>query len=230
MDTRKQNILNIIIKEHIKTGFPVGSGILVDKYKLNISPATVRNEMAELENQGFIAQPYTSAGRVPTEKAYNLYIENLNQRKEYKENFEEIKEILKIKNEQNFKQTAKAIAEISGNAVFWAFHRNNLYYTGISNLLAQPEFINTNLIHDISSVIDRLDEIIDGIYNGIEDNPQIFIGSDNPFGKFCGTVLTRYKFKENIGMFGILGPIRMDYEKNLALIKFVNNLVNNISN
>jgi len=226
MDIRKQNILNIIIKEHIKTGAPIGSGILVDKYKLKVSSATVRNEMAELENEGFIMQPYTSAGRVPTEKAYNLYIENLNKGKEYKENFEEIKEILEVKDEQSFKKTAKVIAGISGNAVFWAFHRNNLYYTGISNLLAQPEFINTNLIHDISSVIDRLDEIINEIYDDIECESQILVGSENPFGRFCGVVLTKYKFKENIGMFGILGPMRMDYKKNLAIVNFINNIIN----
>ncbi|MBU4256930.1 DeoR family transcriptional regulator [Patescibacteria group bacterium] len=74
MEKRKQLILYTIIKEHIKTGAPVGSGVLVDKYKLDISPATVRNEMAELENEGLITQPHTSAGRVPTEKAYSLFI------------------------------------------------------------------------------------------------------------------------------------------------------------
>ena len=66
MDARKTLILNTIIKEHIKTGAPVGSEVLVGKYKLDISSATVRNEMAELEQAGYIAQPHTSAGRIPT--------------------------------------------------------------------------------------------------------------------------------------------------------------------
>ncbi|MDP3042787.1 MAG: hypothetical protein Q8N21_00060 [bacterium] len=225
MDQRKQIILNTIIQEHIKTGAPVGSGVLVGKYKLDISPATVRNEMAELENEGLITQPHTSAGRVPTEKAYNLFIEKLSEKKLKEDEIRIFEKILRNKDESSFKQAAKEMAKISNNAVFWAFHRHNLYYTGVSNLLAQPEFVQTNLIYDISIIIDRLDEIIDSIYNNIEYDAQIFLGSKNPFGKFCGTILAKYKSGENTGIFGILGPIRMDYERNSALVKFVLNKI-----
>jgi len=225
MDERKALILNTIVKEHIKTGAPVGSEVLVDKYNLDISSATVRNEMSELEEAGYIAQPYTSAGRIPTEKAYNLYVENLVEKKLGILEAKLFSKLLKDKNELSFKQAAKELAKVSGNAVFWAFHRNNLYYTGISNLLSQPEFSETKLIYDISQIIDRVDEIIDNIYNKLEDGPQILIGADNPFGDFCGTILIKYKFQNNVGLFGILGPMRMDYEKNLALIKFLNNIL-----
>jgi len=225
MDERKALILNTIVKEHIKTGTPVGSEVLVDKYNLDISSATVRNEMAELEEAGFIAQPHTSAGRIPTEKAYNLYIGTLAEKKLGALEIKLFSKLLKDKDELSFKQAAKELARVSGNAVFWAFHRNNLYYTGISNLLSQPEFSETKLIYDISQIIDRVDEIIDSIYNKIETGPQILLGVKNPFGDFCGTILAKYKYEDNIGLFGILGPMRMDYEKNLALIKFLNNIL-----
>ncbi|MEA3463886.1 MAG: hypothetical protein U9R14_02325 [Patescibacteria group bacterium] len=218
---RKNFILNTIIKEHIKTGAPVGSEVLVDKYKLDISPATARNEMTALEDEGYIIQPHTSAGRVPTEAAYNLYLENLNGKKLGKEDANALKKALKNKDEAGFKQAAKEMAKISNNAVFWAFHRHNLYYTGISNLLIQPEFAGSNSIYDISIIIDRLDEIINEVYNDVEYNIKVFIGSDNPFGNFCSTVLIKYKLGGDVGIFGILGPMRMDYEKNLALVKFV---------
>ena len=221
MNERKQKILKTIIKEHIKTGAPVGSGVLVDKYKLDISPATARNEMAALENDGYIIQPHTSAGRIPTEAAYNLYLENISEKKLSDKEMATFAEALKSKDEISFKQVAKEMAKISNNAVFWAFHRHNLYYTGISNLLSQPEFAETNMIFDISAIIDRLDEIINEEYDNIKHEPQILIGFENPFGDFCGTVLAKYKVEENIGMFGILGPMRMDYEKNLALVRFV---------
>ncbi|MBI4811850.1 hypothetical protein HY798_00135 [Candidatus Falkowbacteria bacterium] len=229
MDKRKELILNTIIREHIKTGVPVGSGVLVEKYKLNISPATARNEMAELEEDGFIVQPHTSAGRVPTEKAYNLYVENLSARGGEKKIGEaEAKifaKLLKEKNELNFKQAAKMMAKVSGEAVFWAFHKNNLYYTGISNLLAQPEFAQTGLIYDISVVIDKVDEIIDNIFSETKMGTQIQIGSDNPFGNFCGTILTKYKYDGKTGLFGILGPMRMNYEKNMALVNYISGLL-----
>ncbi len=76
MDERKKKILDNLVSEYIKTGKPVGSSSIVKKYGLGVSPATVRNEMAELEKLGYIFQPHTSAGRVPTSKGYRFYIEN----------------------------------------------------------------------------------------------------------------------------------------------------------
>lgn len=222
---RKFIILNTIIAEHIKTGAPVGSSVLADKYKLNISPATIRNEMSELENEGLIVQPYTSAGRVPTEKAYSLHIAGLEGAKIKESEKKSIEEILSEKNELNFKIAAKELAKFSNNAVFWAFHKNNLFYTGISNLLQQPEFAQTNLIYDISAIIDRLDEIMDEIFDEINYGAQISIGSANPFSKFCAAIMAKYKFGDNVGVFGILGPIRMDYGRNLSLIKYVYNKI-----
>lgn len=228
MDKRKELILNTIIKEHIKTGAPVGSGVLVSKYKLDISPATVRNEMAALENEGYIVQPHTSAGRIPTEEAYKLYLENIREKKVSENEADLLKETLYSKDERGFKNTAKALANISESAVFWAFHRHNLYYTGISNLLQQPEFApsNTNLIYDVSAVIDRMDEIIDEIFDDVEENVQVWLGVENPFGNFCSTIITKYKSGENTGMFGIIAPMRMNYEKNLAIMKFIRDNIN----
>jgi len=203
----------------------VGSEGLVDKYNLDISSATVRNEMAELEELGFIAQPHTSAGRIPTEKAYNFYLENLSEERLSEAEVKVFEKLLAEKDEENFKQAAKAMAKISQTAIFWAFHKHDLYYTGISNLLHQPEFRETNLIYDISEVIDRVDEIIGSIFNDLKYGPQILIGSKNPFGAYCGTVVAKYKLGDNIGLVGILGPVRMNYEKNLALVKFINNIL-----
>ena len=221
MDKRKELILNTIIKEHIKTGAPVGSGVLVDKYKLKISPATVRNEMANLEEEGFIMQPHTSAGRIPTEQAYNLHLKHLKEKKLSVSEAVNFENILKSKDEINFKRAAKEMARISGNAIFWAFHKHNLYYTGISNLLSQPEFSQSDLIYDISLVIDRVDEVVNDIFDDIDFKTSVMLGSGNPFSGHCSTVLAKYKANNKIGMFGILGPVRMDYEKNLALVNFI---------
>lgn len=222
MDKRKELILNTIIREHIKSGAPVGSSVLVEKYKLDISPATVRNEMVFLEEEGFIMQPHTSAGRVPTEKAYDLYLANLKIKKFNQSEIKDLNDILRNKEEASLKEAAKLIANISGNAVFWAFHRHNLFYTGISNLFQQPEFSQINLIYDISTIIDRIDEIVDNIFPKVELGRQVLIGLRNPFGNIFGTVLVKYKLDENIGLVGIVGPIRMDYEKNIAVLDFVN--------
>jgi heat-inducible transcriptional repressor len=223
---RKKLILATLIREYIKTAQPVSSGVLVDKYKLDISPATVRNEMMELEDAGYIYQPHTSAGRVPTGAAYQLLLAERtagHQAKELKEGELKILEQLFRHDEAAYKQTAKAIAELSNNAVFWAFHKNDLYYTGLANLFAQPEFKQAEAVYDASVVIDRLEEIIDGIFEGLADGEQVLLGEQNPFGNFFGTVLVKYKNKSNKtnGIFGILGPLRMDYGRNLALVEFI---------
>jgi heat-inducible transcriptional repressor len=221
---RKKLLLEIIIKEYLKTATPVSSGVLVEKYKLDISPATVRNEMMELEDEGYIYQPHTSAGRVPTEAAYELFLaefKDIKKRKELKETETEILEKLFRRDEAAFRQTAKMIAEMSGGAVFWAFHKNDLYYTGLSNLFAQPEFNKVDMVCDVSAIIDRMEEIIDDIFEDLEDGGQILVGSKNPFGNFLSTVLVKYKDNNVSSIFGILGPMRMDYARNLALVEFI---------
>lgn len=225
MKDRDQDILKAIIKEHIATGAPVGSSHLVDKYRLDVSSATVRNVMAELEAEGYICQPHTSAGRVPTEKAYRMIIEELAEKKQpkkIKEKYaDDIDQVLAGLDEASFKNTAKLLAAISDSAVFWAIHKHNLYYTGISNLFKQPEFSNSTLVYDFSEVIDRMDEIINGIYDEIGYEPLILVGEKNPFGNFCSTVMVKYKCGDNVGLFGILSPLRADYEANLGMVKYI---------
>jgi len=223
---RKKFLLETIIKEYVKTATPVSSGMLVDKYKLDISPATVRNEMMELEDEGYIYQPHTSSGRIPTEAAYELFIANFKEMKKKKglrETETKLLNNLFKSDEAAYKATAKAIAELSGTAVFWAFHKNDLYYTGLSNLFAQQEFRQVNAVCDVSEIIDRLEEIIDEVFEDLDDGEQVLIGSKNPFGNFLSAVLVKYKHNNQSGVLGILGPMRMDYERNLALVEFIKN-------
>ena len=225
-----------IIKEHIKTGVPVGSTGLVEKYDLGVSSATIRNEMADLEEEGYIMQPHTSAGRIPTELAYDFFLEDLKPKKVGDNIVSLLEELLREKEEADFKKVAKALSEMTNSAVFWAFHKHNLYYTGISNLFKQPEFLSINskmptdrnyeLIYDISSVIDRMEDIIDDIFEKINDGENIWLGSKNPFGNFCGSIVIKYKLKENVGVFGLLGPMRMDYEKNIGIMRHIQKLIN----
>lgn len=222
MDSRQELILETIIKEHIATGIPVGSSVLVEKYKLNISSATVRNDMAALERDGYIVQPHTSAGRIPTEGAYILYLEKLKLKTISNINAKALDDALQAGDEMAFKETAKQISQLSGNAVFWAFHKHNLYYTGISNLFQQPEFAKINIIHDISEVIDRLDEMINNIIEDTELGLHTRLGTNNPFGSIFGSTFVKYKLQGKTGMFGVLGPMRMDYEKTIALVDYVN--------
>lgn len=77
LDSRKTAILRTVVEEHIRTGQPVGSRTVVRKYHFGLSPATVRNEMADLEEMGYLVQPHTSAGRIPSDRGYRVYVDEL---------------------------------------------------------------------------------------------------------------------------------------------------------
>jgi heat-inducible transcriptional repressor len=77
LDDRKLAVLRAIVQDYVSTEEPVGSKSLVDRHNLGVSPATIRNDMATLEEEGYIAQPHTSAGRIPTDKGYRLYVDRL---------------------------------------------------------------------------------------------------------------------------------------------------------
>jgi heat-inducible transcriptional repressor len=111
LDKRKKVILENIIRTYLETGEPVGSRTLSKDEALDVSPATIRNEMADLEEMGYIVQPHTSAGRVPSDKGYRLYVDQMLADKE--KEVEELKEMLLEKSDQMdrlLEQTAKALA------------------------------------------------------------------------------------------------------------------------
>ncbi|MGL5406367.1 MAG: heat-inducible transcriptional repressor HrcA [Propionibacteriaceae bacterium] len=77
LDDRKLQVLRAIVADYVGSQEPVGSRTLVERHRLNVSPATVRNDMAALEDEGYITQPHTSAGRIPTDKGYRLFVDRL---------------------------------------------------------------------------------------------------------------------------------------------------------
>lgn len=111
LDDRKTRILQAIIHNYLETGEPVGSRTISKYTDLNLSSATIRNEMADLEEMGYILQPHTSAGRIPSDAGYRFYVDMMMQEKE--KEVEELKELLiekEDKLEHLLKQTAKLLA------------------------------------------------------------------------------------------------------------------------
>jgi transcriptional regulator of heat shock response len=180
--------------------------------KFEISPATIRNEMFELENLGYIFQPHTSAGRVPTALGYKYYLDNfLSVRypndKEQKE--------LKIAYDKDIRDLAKLMVEKTSLAAIVGFAPNNFYFTGLFNLFSQPEFEDYKMILSMSQVVDSLEKAMADIYNRI-DKPEVFLGSDNPFSPDCSVAVTPLSGDR---ILAILGPMRMDYNRIIGLLE-----------
>lgn len=229
MKARQKTILNLIIKEYIKTALPVGSAWIGEKSGLKLSPATIRNEMMELEQEGYLRQPHTSAGRVPTEKGFRFYIENLKEKNTNKSKLKPL-EIALRQNEDGWevavKNLAKTLAELATEAVFVGFAPQNTYYTGLANLFAQPEFSDQKLLSNLTEAIDAMDDKMEEVFDQMDEEVKIMIGEDNPFASGCGAIFVKYhapRLPE--GVIGILGPMRMDYENNLALLRSIKKLL-----
>ena len=219
MRERKINLLYSIISEYIKTANPIGSSLLAGDFDL--SPATIRNEMAELEEEGYIYQPHTSAGRIPTDKGYKFYIESIKDFDKLNKKFKEILNKFKnVKTRDDLKSLAKEVSQAINEAIIVAFEKNDIYYTGISYLFSKPEFKDFDFILNLSRIVDHLDEKVNKNFKEI-GRFYLKIGKENPFGGDCSVIMAKGKKC----VFGIIGPIRMDYKTNIALIKNIKDLI-----
>jgi len=231
MTKRQKKLLKLIIKNYIKTAEPVGSKFLKKKSNLDISSATIRNEMSDLADQGFLSKPHVSAGRVPTLKAFNYYIDNLlslkDLTKKEKKRFKKI--VKKHQGQKQLKETLKEIASLSEELGILIFNKRSFYYTGFSYLFNQPEFENHSSVETISQVVDSLDNILGEISEKIGQENRVMIGKDNPFSEFCGAILTSFEvdYSPHKKIMGIIGPTRMDYAKNLALLNYGKEVLKN---
>lgn len=231
MADRKENLLKIIIEEYVRSANPVGSSLVVEKYFPDLSSATIRNDMSELEERGLICQPHISAGRVPTVRGYKYYLDYLiTPGKISKKNqlfLDELFKKFKADND-NIKGLAKKIADLSEEAVLVGFAPRDVYYTGLSNLFRQPEFSQVSLIYSLTEIIDHLDEVMANIFNQVENEVRVLLGEENPFGVMSAAVLTKYQIGGRSGLIGILGPNRMNYIENINLIDYSRERLNKI--
>ena len=141
LDERKQKILYAIIKTYLETGEPVGSRTISKDADLGLSSATIRNEMSDLEDMGYILQPHTSAGRIPSDKGYRFYVDQLMQEKDRQ--VTEIKEMMidrQDKMESVLKQMAQVLASNTNYATMITspqFHQTKLKFIQLS--MISPE-------------------------------------------------------------------------------------------
>jgi transcriptional regulator of heat shock response len=226
LEIRQKELITELVKNYIKQAEPVSSKTL--EKKLGVSSATIRNEMAELEDKGFLYQPHTSAGRVPTAKAYQYYVDNFLKPHEPKESeqkaIQSLQAEIKSDVELYLKRLAKLMAEFSGQAVVVGFSENDVYYTGLSNLFSQPEFSHIDMVQSMSRIIDHLDVAMNKLFRNLNDEVAVRIGADNPFGADCATVITSYPLPEH-RIIGFIGPWRMDYEANIGRLNYVRQFI-----
>jgi transcriptional regulator of heat shock response len=232
MNSRLESILDAIIREYIETAEPVGSLTITKKYDFPYSPATIRSCMAALEEGGYIYQPHTSAGRVPTEKGYRYFVNMLESENQLLLEREE-RMIKRRLDQQNARMerladlAALTLAEMTGNLGVVSYS-GNIYSHGLPNLFKQPEFFSINNVLGVADVFDRLNELILEIPK--PEGTTVYIGSEAPIGKSagCSIVVSDFKRDEADGALVVLGPTRMFYPRTIAVIDEVKGLLETI--
>ncbi len=232
---RQLKILKIIIEENIHTGEPVGSETLDKKYNLGVSPATIRNEMAFLEKEGFLKKPHTSAGRLPTDQALKIYIRELMQEKQLSITDEvAVKEkIWESRHEpyKLFSQATKALAEKTASLAITTTDKGDIYHAGYSNVLDLPEFFDIDVTKTVLSIIEDFN-IIDKIFSrAIGEEPiHILLGEDlgSDFLSSCGLIFADFNSSNIKGRIGVLGPSRFDYPYVIPTVRYFSKLINDI--
>lgn len=234
MTERHETILSAVIKEYVSTATPVGSSVIVKKYKLDLSPATARNIMKELESAGYIFQPHISAGRVPTDKGYRYFVDALMQEKELSKNEQRAlqTEALKLKAEKNrlAKTMAKMLATMSDSvALSGLIDSDSVWDFGMRKLLEQPEFKETDHVCQVASLLEYIDENVDKLSERPTDKEiDVYIGEENPLGQVeqCSMIVSGIEFPSGEkGVIAVVGPKRMRYAKNVSLVKYVKKLL-----
>ncbi|MBQ6486773.1 transcriptional regulator [Candidatus Saccharibacteria bacterium] len=239
---RQKQILFAIIEEYAEVAAPVGSVTLAKLF--DVSSATIRAEMSRLEEAGLIAQPHTSAGRIPTDAGYRFYVNSLTEQPE-KSEFEPTKMLgagttpnrnvhaleVRISSQERtdyaIRSAVDMLAELTGNLGLGTIG-DQLYLSGISRLFAQPEFLDNSRIQGVAKLLDNLEPWLKEARPGEPLN--IFIGSENPIGKTSGVSLIISKFRSpysDNSYIGVLGPTRQNYAETMRLVRHAGNILEN---
>ena len=222
MITDRQNlILEKIVRDYIYSAQPVSSEYLEKKYNFGVCPATIRNEMQKLTDNGYLFQPYTSAGRIPTDKGYRYFVDNLK--------IDELEIGGWFKNDladmMKFTHSlTKKIAEFSQSLVWTYLGKENLSWKeGWEGLLQEPEFGEKNIIANFTNLLENFEKQItkDSHPQISETEVTVYIGKENPYSKEKDfSIITsrcRLPDEEEV-ILTLFGPKRMAYDKNIALI------------
>lgn len=232
---RQTQILVAIIEQYAEVASPVGSITLAKLF--NVSSATIRSEMAKLEDLGLITQPHTSAGRIPTDKGYRFYVNrltaqsegedeqillNANNSKDSLRGFRAISSRVSAQNDRAdhaIRSAVDSLVELTGNLGL-ATIGDQLYINGIYNLFSQPEFESGEAVQSVAQLLDNLEPWLREVTPNEPLN--VYIGSENPIGKSSGASLIISKFESPFSensYIGVLGPTRQNYGKVVRLVQ-----------
>ncbi|MCR4337111.1 MAG: hypothetical protein NUV91_04820 [Candidatus Omnitrophica bacterium] len=231
---RKDLLLGIVVNEYIKTVNPVGSAFITKEYLPDLSSATIRNILAELEEEGFLTHPHTSAGRMPTEEGYRYYVDHLMHeiqlledekrkiKEEYERNLRDLESVLD--------KTSEVMADFTHYTSIISIDArpDKIFCKGTSYIVEYPDPQDVQKIRSILEAIEKKEQILEVINRQLRHRIEIYIGHEIALSDVenCSLVVSSYKAPKGMsGRIAILGPTRMNYQKVVSALDYFSDLM-----
>ena len=224
MTERQMQILIAIIEQYAEVAVPVGSVMLAKLF--GVSSATIRSEMVRLEEMGLIEQPHTSAGRIPTDQGYRMYVNRLTETPMIDSTLDRSARAIEARVATHSDRADRAIRSAVDSLVDLTHNLglatigDQLYINGMGNLFSQPEFMQGNHAQAVARLLDNLEP---WLHEAAPNEPlNVFIGSENPIGKTSGASLIISRFRSpysDHSYIGVLGPTRQSYARVMQLVR-----------
>lgn len=230
---RQQQLLKAIIELYVKTGEPIGSEHIEKEHHLGVSPATIRAEMAKLTTEGYLKQPHTSAGRIPTSMGFRLYISELMKEKDLPISAEvSIKEGLWQQRYQQNKLLREAVRALAVKCQVLALAVNDegdVFTAGSANILDFPEFSDIDVTRSVLSLFDEYPTLHQILGQAVGNDPiHILFGDELGYDDLRPTSFVFCRFQgrgDKDGVVGVVGPARMNFPLVMPYVKFTSNLI-----
>lgn len=232
LNDRQIKVLKSIIDEYIETALPVGSNTLEKKYSLNVSPATIRNEMVRLTQEGFLKKVHSSSGRVPTPMALKYYVSEL-MREQQLSLAEEVavkERVWDYRHElpKLLREMTRELALRTKKMAVATTNDGNTYTSGVAYILESPEFFDIDLTKALLSHLDEVDFWEKLADRAVEENEIGFLlGSDLGDEMFepCGFVYRHFSAGSKSGLIGVIGPARLNFGRIFPTIRYFGELI-----
>lgn len=232
MTQRRIALLLGLVSEYIRTGQPLGSTALARRLKMDVSPATVRAELHSLEDEGYVVQPHTSAGRVPTDQGYRFFVDQacqtamaINKQDELSRQFS----TLFLAQQQLLKATSRFLANLTHTAaVSSQSEPADVQEAGLRELVQHSDSHMIDELHELSALLEQLDERLVNQTIPKADSTAVYIGQEIPFmhAQHNSMLVRSATTTDGREMTLILvGPKRMSYQRNLSLLNTMANII-----
>jgi len=233
---RKDRILAIVIGRYIKTVLPVGSQYITEEYDLDVSPATVRNILADLEEEGYLTHPHTSAGRMPTQQGYRYYVDHLMneiqllEEEKYRISQEYKRHVLQL--EDLMEKTSQVISDLTHYTSIVSLdqedgQKHRIICKGTNYVVGYPDSVDILKIQAILKILEEKERIMEIINRTLENKIKIYIGHEMALKDMesCSLAISHFEKDGVKGRIAVLGPTRMRYDRVVSTLEYISQIL-----